>query len=119
MCLQVEEAPWFGRVLLIGELVSNDAEMMRRHIANVVGRVGSGRPERRIAIVRPHGEGLEVLTTSEKLAHRIARELEKRFGGRASYAWSHREPVLLAIWQSDAAEKSAAGKSLDLEERVS
>ena len=34
------------------------------------------------------GSALEVLTTSQKLAHRIATELRKAFGGRTTYAWS-------------------------------
>ena len=41
---------------------------------------------------------LEVLTTSQKLAHRIARELKKAFGGRTSYVWSD-DRTLLASWQ--------------------
>jgi hypothetical protein len=44
-------------------------------------------------------EGLEILTTSQKLAHRIARELEKAFGGRARFTWSDREGSLDATWK--------------------
>jgi hypothetical protein len=36
---------------------------------------------------RPEG-GLEILTTSQKLAHRIVHELKKAFGGRAVYRWA-------------------------------
>ena len=41
---------------------------------------------------------LEILTTSQKLAHRIARELEKAFGGLAHYTWTDREGILDAKW---------------------
>jgi len=34
------------------------------------------------------GDTLEVLTTSQKLAHRIAHELKKAFRARTSYNWS-------------------------------
>jgi hypothetical protein len=42
-----------------------------------------------------------VLTTSQKLAHRIARELQKAFGGRARYTWSDQNGSLTAIWQQE------------------
>jgi len=48
---------------------------------------------------------LEILTTSQKLAHRIAHELAKAFGGRAKYQWADGEPGLLATWQSEANAK--------------
>jgi prepilin-type processing-associated H-X9-DG protein len=48
---------------------------------------------------------LEVLTTSQKLAHRIAHELAKAFGGRANYQWADGEAGLLATWQSEAKAK--------------
>lgn len=43
----------------------------------------------------------EVLTTSQKLAHRIVHELKKAFRGQAGYAWSDRDGSLLATWQRD------------------
>jgi hypothetical protein len=51
------------------------------------------------------GPALEVLTTSQKLAHRVGRELQKAFGGSVSYAWSDRGGELLAVWLRD--EKTA------------
>lgn len=101
-CVQVEDGRYVGRALLRGARVSAEPEAIRRRIANVAARARFTQPERRVVSVRGDGDGLEVRTTSEKLAHRIVRELEKAFGGRASYAWSHREGSLLAIWQSDA-----------------
>jgi 16S rRNA U516 pseudouridylate synthase RsuA-like enzyme len=46
-------------------------------------------------------EGLEVLTTSQKLAHRIVHELRKVFRGRATYAWSDRDGSLYATWRRE------------------
>jgi hypothetical protein len=48
--------------------------------------------------VEQRGTTLEVLTTSEKLAHRIAGELAKTWRGRATYAWSD-DGSLLARWR--------------------
>ncbi|MGA8059577.1 MAG: hypothetical protein WB999_15120, partial [Candidatus Binataceae bacterium] len=52
--------------------------------------------ERRIVASNWNGDTLEVLTTSQKLAHRIAREVEKAFGGRAHFSWSDDDGSLLA-----------------------
>jgi NMD protein affecting ribosome stability and mRNA decay len=110
-CVQIEEGRFRGRVLLRGALVSAEPEAIRRRIAKVAARARFTQPERRVVSVRGNSEGLEVLTTSEKLAHRIARELEKAFGGRASYVWSHRERSLLAIWRSDSPDTGIEGRA--------
>ena len=44
---------------------------------------------------------LEVLTTSQKLAHRIVHELRKAFRGRAYYIWSADDGSLLATWERE------------------
>jgi hypothetical protein len=43
-------------------------------------------------------DGLDVLTTSQKLAHRIVRELKKLFRGRTTYRWSD-DGSLFAVWE--------------------
>jgi hypothetical protein len=48
--------------------------------------------------VERRGQVVEVLTTSQKLVHRIVHELKKTFGGRTSYVWSD-DRTLLATWQ--------------------
>ena len=65
---------------------------------NVAARAAYTQPERRILSFRTR-TGLEVPTTSQKLAHRIARELEKAFHGRASLSWSDRDGRLTATWK--------------------
>jgi NMD protein affecting ribosome stability and mRNA decay len=97
-CRQVGEGRAYGRVLLRGEwLLEHEAEV-RRRIAAVESRARHTQPERRIVAVARRGAALEVTTTSQKLAHRVARELEKAFGGEAAYAWSDRDGSLRATW---------------------
>ena len=72
----------------------------RRRIANVCKRAGFTQPERRLIGIQQVPDGLEILTTSQELAHRIAREVEKAFGGRARYAWSDGDGHLLARWEA-------------------
>ncbi len=78
---------------------------IRRRIHNVAQRAGFTQPERQIVSIEWDGTTLEILTTSQKLAHRIAHELPKAFGGRAKYQWVDGEPGLLATWQSEANAK--------------
>jgi NMD protein affecting ribosome stability and mRNA decay len=104
-CAQVRAGSYGGRVVLRGSRVAPQEDALRRRIANVAARARFTQPERRLVSVQREGDGsLEVRTTSEKLAHRIVREIEKAFGGRTCYVWSHRERSLLAIWRSDADE---------------
>jgi NMD protein affecting ribosome stability and mRNA decay len=104
-CARVQIGRYRGRVVLRGRLVAPQEDAIRRRISNVAARARFTQPERRVVSVRREGDALEVRTTSEKLAHRIARELEKALGGRTCYVWSHRERSLLAIWRSDSADE--------------
>ena len=49
----------------------------------------------------PSGSDLEILTTSQKLAHRIARELVKLYGRDAVYSWSDRAGALDVVWRQE------------------
>ena len=96
-CQQTGREEYFGRVLIRGGAAA-DEDPIRRRIQNVAARAGFTQPERQIVSVERRGDVLEVLTTSQKLAHRIVHELKKAFGGRSSYVWSD-DRTLLASWQ--------------------
>lgn len=97
-CSQQAEGEYFGRVSIPARLPEDIELAVRRRIWNVERRARHTQPERRLVGVERTRAGLEVLTTSQKLAHRIARELEKAFGGRARYEWTDRERQLDATW---------------------
>ncbi len=100
-CKQAKSGEYFGRVLVQGSNASANLDAIRSRIANVERRAEFTQPERRIVSSKWDGATLEVLTTSQKLAHRIARELQKAFGGRARYTWSDQDGALTAIWQGE------------------
>jgi hypothetical protein len=85
-CEQTRADEYLGRVLVRGD-GAHDADV-RHRIANVAARAGTTQPERRVVSIERQGDTLEVLTTSQKLAHRIVHELRKLLGGRAAYRWS-------------------------------
>lgn len=101
-CKQARSGEYFGRVLVRGSNATTRLDAIRARIANVERRAEFTQPERRIVASKWDGSTLEVLTTSQKLAHRIARELQKAFGGRARYKWSDTDGVLTAIWECEA-----------------
>jgi NMD3 family protein len=100
-CRQVRDGSYFGLVTLMGEFNAEEEKHLMARIRAVAHRAGYTQPERRIVSIRRLEPGLEIRTTSEKLAHRIARELQKAFGGEATYRWSEHEGALRAVWMSE------------------
>jgi NMD protein affecting ribosome stability and mRNA decay len=100
-CRQVEEGRAYGRVVVHGQWLREHEDEVRRRLANVAARARHTQPERRLVKVVRRGDGLVVTTTSQKLAHRVVHELQKAFGGSASYSWSDRDGSLLATWLRD------------------
>ncbi len=98
-CEQVADDRYFGRVVISGGGVTGQLDAIERRIANVARRASVTQPERRLVSEEWNGKTLEVLTTSQKLAHRIVHELKKAFGGKARYNWSDEDGSLLATWQ--------------------
>jgi NMD protein affecting ribosome stability and mRNA decay len=101
-CEQVSRQEGQGKVMLLGSSVAARRDLIRRRIDNVAKRAAATQPERRITSIDELGptgeEGLEVLTTSQKLAHRIVHELRKLFGGSATYSWQE-DGALYAEWR--------------------
>lgn len=101
-CKQVEGGDeYYGRVLIRGRYVPSRLDAIQSRIKNVEARAEFTQPEHQVIASDWDGSTLEVLTTSQKLAHRIARELEKAFGGEARYSWSDTDGTLNATWEKD------------------
>jgi NMD protein affecting ribosome stability and mRNA decay len=98
-CRQVASGAYMGRLLLRGPGLARQEAEIRRRILNVEARSLHTQPERRVVSIERDRDGLEVLTTSQKLAHRIAREIEKAFRGVVEYCWSD-DGVLFATWHA-------------------
>ncbi|MBX7183936.1 MAG: hypothetical protein K1Y01_02225 [Vicinamibacteria bacterium] len=97
-CLQVGEGRAYGRVILRGAWLKEHEDEVRHRIANVEARARHTQPERRVIEIARGKEGLEIMSTSQKLAHRLVREIEKAFGGRSAYRWSDTDGSLTATW---------------------
>lgn len=97
-CVQVEEGRAYGRVVLSGAWLKRHELEVRQRIKNVEARARHTQPERRVIEIAKTRDGIEVMSTSQKLAHRLVREVEKAFGGRSSYRWSELDGSLTAKW---------------------
>jgi hypothetical protein len=97
-CAQKRNGIAYGRVVLSGEYLDAHENAIRQRIANVAKRAQVTQPERRLLSVARDGKTIEVLTTSQRLAHRIAKELKKAFGGRVRYVWDAADGALYATW---------------------
>lgn len=99
-CKQTRGGEYWGRVIVRGAFAAANEAAIRERIQNVAERAEYTQPERRLVSTESEGNVLEVLTTSQKLAHRIVRELKKAFRGKGSYKWSD-DGSLFAIWERD------------------
>jgi hypothetical protein len=99
-CQQAFSDEYWGRVVIRGRYAVDQEAVIRQRIANVDAQAQLTQPERRLISTERDGAVLEVLTTSQKLAHRIVHELKKTFRGRASYKWSD-DGSLFAVWERD------------------
>lgn len=91
-CDEVSRQEGQGRIVIRGPGLANSRTLIRSRVQNISQRAMVTQPERRIVsldtVKSDDGDALEILTTSQKLAHRIGHELKKAFGGRISYSWS-------------------------------
>jgi NMD protein affecting ribosome stability and mRNA decay len=97
-CDQAVKGIGYGKVLLEGAFVRENRDAIERRIDNVAARARHTQNQRRLVSFDTTRRGLEVITTSQKLAHRLARELEKAFGGRTKYSWADDDGSLYATW---------------------
>lgn len=102
-CRERQSEAAAGTVLMRSASLDHLEAALRRRIAHVAERAAFTQPERRLVELRRLPDALQALTTSQELAHRIAREVEKAFGGRTTYSWSDGDGHLLARWDADEA----------------
>jgi ribosome-associated translation inhibitor RaiA len=112
-CRQVAEGEYFGRVLIRGAYASAHQPELRARVQGVAARAAYTQPERRIVSMEDTEDGLEVLTTSQKLAHRIARSLVKGLGGRTEYHWTEPHGELLAVWERENGDSGREPRAAD------
>jgi hypothetical protein len=68
-------------------------------IKNEEHRAKGFNPLERIMEITKIKKGMEITTTNEKLAQRIAKSLERAYQGSVDYKWSSGTKLLRAEWE--------------------
>jgi NMD protein affecting ribosome stability and mRNA decay len=110
-CQQAATGTAYGRIVASGDFPAALQEEIRRRIDNVEERALHTQAQRRVLSVDWTDDGFEVLTTSQKLAHRILQQLQKTYGGKTTYAWSDDDGSLYATWTLEHAPGGRARKA--------
>jgi NMD protein affecting ribosome stability and mRNA decay len=87
-CAQRRDGTYVGCVRILCGSPFAQEELIRRRIENVAARAEATHPEHRIVSVDRDGDAIQVLTTSQKLAHRVAHEIKAVLKGEVTYRWS-------------------------------
>jgi NMD protein affecting ribosome stability and mRNA decay len=97
-CLKIRDRYAQGIVEISGIEPKEKMDILRLVKNEEIKARGKNPLERIIAIV-PKENALRIETTTEKLAQRLGRALNKARGGRVAYKWSERNKFVRVIWQ--------------------
>jgi len=101
-CRKIADGLPSGVVTLRGAFLRTHRDEILTIARNEERRARGMNPLERIMEIREWGEGVELLTTDEKLAQRIGREIRKACHGTVSYKWSEDANLLRVVWVRDA-----------------
>lgn len=89
-----------GFVYLKGDFVTAHREEIKRLLRNEAERTAQDNPLARIMEWQPGQKALlTVTTTTEHLAQRLGHALEKAYGGKVRYDFSHENKLARVWWQ--------------------
>jgi len=101
-CRKISDGFPSGVVTLRGKFLQTHRDEILAIVRNEERRARGTNPLERIMAIRDGGGSVEILTTDEKLAQRIGREIRKAYHGTASYKWSEDANLLRVNWARDA-----------------
>lgn len=91
-----------------GGYLTLKGEYLRRHeveilelIKNTESKSRKKNPLGRIMEIRQEGDVLTILTTEDKLAQKLGRDVYKAHSGNLNYQWSHTENYVRVDWSRD------------------
>ena len=93
-----------GFVTVTGTFTDAHLEEIRTLLQNEAARAAEDNPLARVTHWEYHPEGgLSVATTTEHLAQRLGHALEKAYGGKVHYGFSHENKFTRVEWWRDIA----------------
>ncbi|MDD5761513.1 MAG: BCAM0308 family protein [bacterium] len=100
-CRKIADRFPSGVVSLRGKFLQTHRGEILAIAHNEERRARETNPLERIMEVRAGDEDVEILTTDEKLAQRIGREIRKAYRGTVSYKWSEDANLVRVNWSRD------------------
>ena len=98
-CKRVAERNPQGIVTLHGDYWPQRREEILNAVRNEEARGLSVNPLERVMDIREEGDRLIIETTTEKLAQRIGRHIEKAHSGKIEYKWSDTNHLVRIEWE--------------------
>jgi len=100
-CRKIADGFPSGVVTLRGGFLRTHRDEILTIVHNEELRARETNPLERIMGIRDEDESVEILTTDEKLAQRIGREIRKAYQGAVSYKWSEDANLVRVNWSRD------------------
>ena len=101
-CKQQRSGEPRGFVFLDGDFLSAHREEIEQLLQNEAKRAAEDNPlARTMEFKRGDGHKLTVSTTTEHLAQRLGHAVDKAFGGRVHYDFSHENKMARVSWRRD------------------
>lgn len=101
-CKQAADGEPCGFVYLDGPFLVRHGKEIENLILNEAKRAGEDNPLARILELKEReGHKLTVTTTTEHLAQRLGHAVEKAFGGKVQYNFSHENKIARVSWQRE------------------
>jgi NMD protein affecting ribosome stability and mRNA decay len=100
-CRKIADGFPSGVVMLQGKFLQTHRDEILTIARNEERRARETNPLERIMGIREWDESVEILTTDEKLAQRIGREIRKAYHGTVSYKWSEDANLVRVNWSRD------------------
>lgn len=100
-CKQIESGAVGGFVTISGKFLKEHRDEIHSLINNEVGRTLEDNPLSRIMSLSEKSGRLIIETTTEHLAQRLGRALEKAYSGEVTYDFSHENKVARVNWHRD------------------
>ncbi len=101
-CRKIADGFPSGVVTLSGGFLRVHGDEILTIARNEERRARGTNPLERIMAIREGDGSVEILTTDEKLAQRIGREIRKAYQGTVSYKWSEDANVVRVNWSREA-----------------
>jgi len=100
-CQRMRDEVPGGFLTLTGDYLGKHEVEILELIKNTEAKSRTKNPLGRIMEIRQEGGVLTILTTEDKLAQKLGRDVYKAHSGELNYQWSHMENYVRVDWKRD------------------